>query len=795
MTSTDSSTTELSPRRGALWAALACALAALALGYPALGGQFLVNPMSDQYIAGFAFRDFAVQQWRLTGEIPQWNPYLFGGLPFIAAMHGDIFYPTFWLRLLLGTDAGMTWGFLSHLWLAGFGTFLFLRNYGLGFAPSLIGALAYQLGGPIAAYASPGHDGKLFVSALLPFSLLLLTKGIRDGRHWVWGVLAIVIGLAVLSPHPQLLQYHLLAAGAWALMLALGTSGINRATAVKRLGLALGAVLLGAAIGTIQYLPLAEYTPWSPRAGGYGYETATSYSWPLEELINVYLPQFSGILNRYWGRNGIHLHSEYLGAVVLMLAPLAFGAGGEARRPFRRFWLGTAVVSLLWALGGSTPFFHLIYAVVPGTKFFRAPSTMMFVFAFATAILAALGTERLLAGKVSVKYGAGWIVGAGAVALLATAGFFTGLAKGLVVDPSLVDAVLANASNVTVGAWRSFLFVALGAGMIIALARGVGTVRQVALALPVLLAADLWSIEKQYWMFTPPASKLYASDAAVDYLRNIKEPTRVAVFAVPDGNPVAPHDPELMGDGLMVHGIRSVTGYHGNELGRYQALGKKDEGYSARLNPSFWQLMNINYMLTNTDTLPIDGAERVAGPVTNAAGTRVSLYKLAGERPFAWVAPVIAKYPDDVVLQAATLPTFATYQVAIMDTSAALQAPPLTALPAALPITTTTTGYRPGAFAVKLSAPAPAGSALVASENYYPGWTARVDGKPADVYRTDYVLMGVPLTAGATTVEFSFDNATYHRGRAVTYLALLLSTLIAVAGLAADRRLTKDRHA
>lgn len=794
MTSSDTGSSELSPRTGLLWAALACAVAALALGYPALGGQFLVNPMSDQYIAGFAFRDFAVQQWRLTGAIPQWNPYLFGGMPYVAAMHGDIFYPTFWLRLLIGTDAGMTWGFISHLWLAGFGTFLFLRTSGLGFAASLVGALAYQLGGPIAAYASPGHDGKLFVSALLPFTLLLLTRGIRDARHWAWGALAIVIGLAVLSPHPQLLQYHLLVAGAWALMLAFGTAGIDRATAIRRLGLALGAVVLGMAIGTIQYLPLSEYTPWSPRAGGRDYAYATSYSWPIEELINIYLPQFSGILERYWGRNGIHLHSEYLGAVVLLLAPLAFGMGGEARRGFRRFWLGVGIVALLWALGGSTPFFQIVYALVPGTKFFRAPSTMMFVFAFAVAVLAALGTERLLAGKVSHRYGIGWIVGAAAVALLATAGAFTGLARGLVVDPGLIDVVDANAANVTVGAWRSFLFVALAAGVIIALARGKATARQAGLALPIILAADLWSIEKQYWMFSEPAAKLFASDATIDYLKQVKEPTRVAVFAVPDANPVAPHDPQLMGDGLMVHGIRSVTGYHGNELGRYQLLGKKDEGYSARLNPSFWQLMNINYFLTNTDTLPIEGAVRVAGPVNNAAGTRVSLYKLASIQPFAWVAPVITKYPDDVVLQAASQPTFATYQVAILDTSAAVKTETITSLPAPLAITATTTEYRPGRFTVKLNAPAPAGSALVASENYYPGWTATVDGKPANVFRTNYVLMGVPLPQGATTVEFAFDNATYPKGRTITYAAVLLSLLLAAAGWAWDRRTTQEAH-
>ncbi len=794
MISANTGSTNPSPRVSALWAAVACAVAALALGYPALSGQFLVNPMSDQYIAGFAFRDFAVQYWRSFGSVPQWNPYLFGGLPFVAAMHGDIFYPTFWLRLLLGTDTGMTWGFISHLWLAGFGTYLFLRTYGLGFAPSLVGALAFQLGGPIAGYASPGHDGKLFVSALLPFTLILLTKGIRDARHWAWGLLAIVVGLAVLSPHPQLLQYHLLVAGAWALMLAFGSPGIDRATAIKRLGFALGAVLLGLAIGTIQYLPLSEYTAWSPRAGGRDYAYATSYSWPFEELINTYLPQFSGILDKYWGRNGIHLHSEYIGAAVLMLAPLAFGAGGEARRTFRRFWTWSGIVALLWALGGSTPFFQIVYAIVPGTKFFRAPSTMMFVFAFAVAILAALGTERLLVGKATTRYAIGWLVGGAFVALLATAGGFTGFAHGLVVDPNLIDVVDANAASLTLGAWRSFVFVALAAGVIIALARGVIAARQAAIALPLIIAIDLWSIEKQYWMFSAPAAKLYASDATIDYLKKVKEPTRVVALGFPQGNPVARHDPSLQGDGLMVHGIRSVTGYHGNELGRYQQLGAKDEGYSAVLNPSFWQLMNVNYILVNLDTLPLDGAQRVVGPVSDAAGTKVSLYKLPDEHPFAWVAPVMAKYPDSVVLPAERQPNFATYQVALFDTAAAVQGATLTSVPERLPITVATSDYRAGHFALKLSAPAPAGSALVVSENYYPGWTAKVDGKTASVYRADYVLMGVPLPAGATSVEFSFENATYPKGRAVTYAALILSVLLAAAGWAAGRRATQGSN-
>ena len=198
------------PPHSTLLAAAIYAICTMLLGYPALAGKFLVNPHSDQYIAGYAFRDFAAQSLKAGHGIPQWNPFLQGGLPYIAAMHGDIFYPTALLRWILPTDVAMTWEFIIHLFLCGLFTFCFLRAWRFGYWSALIGGLAYMLGGSIAGFASPGHDGKLFVSAMLPLGLLLLTRGVRDGRRWAWAAFALVCGLAFLSPHPQLLQYFLL---------------------------------------------------------------------------------------------------------------------------------------------------------------------------------------------------------------------------------------------------------------------------------------------------------------------------------------------------------------------------------------------------------------------------------------------------------------------------------------------------------------------------------------------------------------------------------------------------------
>jgi hypothetical protein len=783
----------VAPRHAALWATFVYALCTLALAWPALLGGFLVNPHSDQYVGGFPVRDFAAQSLKAGQGIPQWNPYLFGGMPYIAAMGvGDIFYPTQLLRLLLPTDVGMTWGFILHLFLAGCFTYGFLRAWGLAFFPSLIGGIAFMLSGCVAGLVSPGHDGKLFVSALMPLALWLLVRGVRDGRLWAWGGLALTVGLAVLSPHPQLLQYMLLTLGAFGLFLAFGPqsggSRLSRDVAIKRLAFALGSVALGFVIGAVQYLPAIEYIPFSPRAGGKGYEYAISYSMPVEELVNTYLPQFSGILDRYWGRNGIHFHSEYLGAVVLLLASAAFG-GGE-RRAFRRFWVGTLIVAVIWALGGNTPFYHLVYAIVPGTKFFRAPSTMLMVVAMATSVLAALGTERILAGVVSRRFAFGWLIGAGVVAVLATAGVFTSVATSIAsgyAGGQLDDVIAANQGPLALGAWRSFLFVALASALLLATAQRRLDARRVAWGFVALVAADLWSIDRLYWLFSPPASVIYANDPATTYLE--KAPVgRVLAAQLSDGG-VTPRDPNFSGDGLMVHRIRLARGYHGNEIGRYRTLGNADgsEQYQNLLNPNFWRLANVRYLYTNAE-LNQPGLVKLLGPVKSAAGSTVYLYRLPGDNPPAWVAPAMVKAPDEATVGTILDPRFDPLRVAVLDSSAAVPTPSLTALPEPLETRPTVTRYDPGHIALALSQPAPAGAALVVSENYYPGWSATVDGKPAPAVRADYNLIGVPLPAGASRIQLDFADPAYRTGKLVTTLATILALALIGLGALMERR-------
>ncbi|MBA3853459.1 MAG: hypothetical protein C0503_03530 [Gemmatimonas sp.] len=761
--------------------------AAMTLAYPALGGGFLVNPYSDQYIAGYPFREFAAASLRAGEGIPQWNPYLMGGMPYIAAMHGDIFYPTQLLRMVLPTDAAMTWGMVLHLFLAGIATFAFLKNLGVRSTAAVVGAVSYMMAGQVASLVSPGHDGKLFVSSLLPVALLMLTWGIRDAKPWAWGGLSLVVGLGVLTPHPQLLQYLLLAAGAWGLMLAFGApTGVTltRRDATLRLGLAFAAVGLGLVIGAVQYMPVLEYVDWSPRAGGRGYDYATSFSLPPEELLNLVLPEFTGKLDNYWGRNGIHLHSEYMGATVLALAAAGMAGLAKQRSRLRWFLIGMTIVGTLWALGGSTPFYQLVYAIVPGTKFFRAPSTFFYVAAFAIACLAALGTERLMAGGIKKS----WLMGVGAVgggiALLGLVGVWQDMATTLAPDARF-DRVAANASAVTMGSLR--LLAVVGALVALAFARMTErlSVRAFGFGLIALVTVDLWSVQRGYFKFSEPASVLYASDPAIDYLKALPEPARVIANAFGPG--AAYHDPALDYDGMMAHGVRLVLGYHGNELGRYQQLVDKDGNYAQIMNPTLWGLLNVQYIYTNLDSLGLPGEQRVVGPVRNAAGSMVSLFKLPGEHPYAWVAPAIAKLPDEQVLPAIHRRAFAYNAVALVPPDAEIPTVTLERVPEPLALSVRTASYTAGKVSLALDAPAPEGSALVVSENFYPGWRATVDGKEAPVVRAMYSLMAVPLPAGARNVELHFASDSYASGKRVTLVATLLAIIAVMVGVGALR--------
>src|SRR2546423_9298974 len=124
--------------------------------------------------------------------------------------------------------------------------------------------MRYQLSGLLIPYLHPGHDGKLFVSTMLPLALLALVAALRDRRIWGYQLLAVAVALCLLSPHVQTTYYMLIASALFAIYLTFGEPSTEAvAKRVTRLALTMAAVLVGFGIAAVQILPFIQYIPHS----------------------------------------------------------------------------------------------------------------------------------------------------------------------------------------------------------------------------------------------------------------------------------------------------------------------------------------------------------------------------------------------------------------------------------------------------------------------------------------------------------------------------------------------------
>lgn len=762
------------PQRPALVAAGVFALWPTVLALPMLAGMWLASPMSDQYNASVPFQAWSAEWLGRTGHLPLWNPEIFGGLPFVAAGSGDIFYPTWLLRLLVPATSAGNFSFYVHYILAGLFTYLLLRRLHVSWTGSVIGGLAYELSGLIASYPSPGHDGKLFASTMLPLMLLGLLLALRDRRWQGYAILSIATALTLLG-HFQIAYYSLIVAGLFALYLTLEEAGDagGGGARVLRLGLALGAVLVGFGVAAIQILPFFEYIPFSPRAQGYhGFVGSTSYAIPWHHVPELFLKNFVGESRNgtYWGTNGLKLHSEYLGLPVIALA--ALGITTRERRRLVLWVGGIGLLFLLIALGAGTPFYRLWWAVMPLVKKTRAPGMALYVVALVTATLAALGVERALKGEGRRLMTPALVVG-GIVALLAVTGAFGHLAESLAANPS---AAAANQGAILWGALTSALALAASAALL-GVGQGRLTPRLTALTLILIVGADLWLNARQFWTYTKP----YQRDPLTDRLSATPLPYRVLNLP---GQGVYP------GSTLMAFGIPEVFGYHGNELRYYDDLWDRENGWRNLSVLSLWDLWAVRYAVLpagprSMDSIP--GFRRILDSVTTFDGGRANLFERITPAPYARVVPEAVQADSATVVPTLVDPRMDYSRIVLFTKDQPVIPAPINRMPAPSPARASVTAWEPGGMTVTLDPVPPQRSYLVIAENWYPDWEARVDGQPTPVLRGDYTLITVALPAGAKQVELTFHSKLYDVGKAITVASVALLLIVLLAAVVARR--------
>lgn len=109
--------------------------------------SFKQGDFSGQFVTFGAY-----QYERLTaGEIPLWNPYNNGGMPFIADTQAAVFYPPRWLTIAVAHHTG-GWSYAAlqteaalHVLLYALLMYAFVRRLTLGHSGSLYGALVASI--------------------------------------------------------------------------------------------------------------------------------------------------------------------------------------------------------------------------------------------------------------------------------------------------------------------------------------------------------------------------------------------------------------------------------------------------------------------------------------------------------------------------------------------------------------------------------------------------------------------------------------------------------------------------
>ncbi|MGH7556002.1 MAG: hypothetical protein ACREMQ_23615, partial [Longimicrobiales bacterium] len=323
-------------------------------------GELLLG--RDTYALSYTARNLYTEFVQQTGQFPLWNPYLFGGIPFVEGMHGDTFYPLSLALFFLDARTMWGWKMVIHIFLAGVFTYLWLRGLGLRRGPAFFGGLVYMMGPDLVSLLYPGGDGKLFVSALAPLMFWLTDRAARRGRISDFAFFSLGLALVMFTSHMQLAYFTV-----WGVSLYFLFRVVEQWRAQKDTGRAARQVVtfalagaLGVGAAAVQFIPPVRYLrEWSRRAdmtvqaqGRTGYEYSTSYSLHPEEIVSLVVPEFIGdnvatetrAGNTYWGRNAIKFNHEYAGLVPLLLIPLLLI---RRRDPTAIFFMVLGVLALL----------------------------------------------------------------------------------------------------------------------------------------------------------------------------------------------------------------------------------------------------------------------------------------------------------------------------------------------------------------------------------------------------------------------------------------------------------------
>jgi hypothetical protein len=723
-----------------------------------------------------------------AGHLPLWNPYTVSGNPGLADPAANVFYPFTAPLLLLGSVAGaLNAMFVLHMVLAGAFMHVYLGSLRLPRPARFAGALVYMLSGFMAWRIFSGDIPRVATYAWIPLALYLIEE-IASGRR---GMGAALLGGAVLAVQcfagePQGFTHVGLTVVAYAgFRLAAIARGSAPPAAVRRTGLLLAAMLLlGAGFASVQIFPTFENFQNSNRPD-FDARFSMLGSIPPAGLVSMLAPRFFGDeIHGRWGDLELsapefypHAASLYTGFFAMILAITALVARRDSWHV--RFFAVFAIV-VLWMALGKFGYVYRLAAYLPVLRSFRDVENINILVPLSAAVLAGFGFDRFLQPDDSaltwdkVLSWTGVTVGAGAL-----------LVGSTIIYERYRGVELLSLPEFRKTAGESAVFVLLAwaaaAGLLRVRRRHRSAPRGLTAAAIAFLFADLLYASAPLVAAGTPLVPLAGADAVTRFLAADRSLYRASGFF--DRGPAfgvqdVGGEPSL----LLARYQRYTDAMQGRKPGSDRPEGPHGVVLHSGFDSTLLALLNVKYSVMNERAEPM---RLVRDPLRliQVAGDFIYRDPLALPRALA-VRGYRVLHDPEAILKELDRDGFEPRSTVLLE-----QEP---TLPAGAPPSAGARRYQePGRVIVTsyednqvvLRADFAEAGFLVLNDIYYPAWEAEIDGRPATVYRANYLFRAVALPAGQHEVRFVYRDRMLALGAVIAGLTLFLG----VAGFVFER--------
>ncbi|RZL47212.1 MAG: hypothetical protein EOP00_12595, partial [Pedobacter sp.] len=498
-----------------------------------------------------------------------------------------------------------------------------------------------------------------------------------------------------------------------------------------------------------------------------------------QEAQNQIISFFAQNMNQYWGEKPNTSGGYYFGAIVCFL----FVFGLFIVRSRLKWWiLGTTILFMLLSFGKNFPFVSdLFFNYFPLYNKFRAVESILAVIGLLVPVLAFLAVKEAQEGNIDQKvlvkkltWSAAITGGFALIVALVPNMFFgfkssthlemlSNLSQGLqnpTLANNLFSAVIEDRIAIARGdAFRAFLFVAIGYGIVWAFITKKMNMQLSFGLLALAVLVDMWQVDRGYLnnnSFKSPSEM--AQDSG---------PREVDQFIMADKDPnfrVFDMENFQSADASRFH--KTIGGYHAAKLKRYDELIQSQ--FAKSVNQDVLDMLNAKYFITRD---PQNGSFKMSRNPT-ALGN-------------AWIVQGV-QFVKNADEEMKAISSFDPKKEAIVDQ----QYKKL--------IDTTRLGADPTAFIkmekyhpdhIEYSYSAPRDVIAVFSEIYYDkGWNMYIDGVEKPYFRADYVLRAAQLVAGNHKVEFKFEPKSYYTGEKISLAGSVLLVLFLGFGIYTDNK-------